>query len=231
MQIFIVAIALMLSYEFIAGEIGGRISDGEETAVDQFPWIVSIRFNAPASSNFSLDICGGSIISEEFVLTAASCFFGATSLFETFSIRAGMHDITNPNPATQQDRAIDHIIAHPDYDSKLYLNDLALVRVSPPFDLNTISVTTIPLASSNTVENTSLTVIGWGVFNQSNPSVAASLLRQATVQENLACSKNILINATTQLCAPGMHFLVTNASADQFHSLWFVSLLGACLRT
>ena len=119
MQALIVAIVLTFSYEFIAGEINGRISDGEETAVDQFPWKVSIRFNGPPSSNFSLDICGGSIISDEFVLTAASCFFGATSLFESFSVRAGTNDITNPIQATQQDRAIVHIIARPDYDFKV----------------------------------------------------------------------------------------------------------------
>lgn len=52
-----------------ANKAEGRIVNGNRAASNQFPYQVSVR--AIAGGNTSL--CGGSVISAQFVLTAAHC--------------------------------------------------------------------------------------------------------------------------------------------------------------
>ena len=49
-----------------------RIVGGQETEVNEYPWQVGIS-SATSSTNF---FCGGSIVSDKWVLTAAHCIDG-----------------------------------------------------------------------------------------------------------------------------------------------------------
>lgn len=53
-------------------KIDDRIFGGQEAAVGQFPYQVSLRFLMEPASGF-VHVCGGSIITNRFVLTAAHC--------------------------------------------------------------------------------------------------------------------------------------------------------------
>ncbi|CAF1122811.1 unnamed protein product [Rotaria sp. Silwood1] len=202
---FLTAIIILLTiHEVFGQEIIERIFDGSQAPADAFPWMVSVRFHDSQGTNRILPICGGSIVSEIFVLTAASCFYGAhINGFNLFSIEAGVHNIFNESEGLEQVRSISHIIAHPNYSAIRYLNDLALVRVSSAFNMKALNLDTISLSNLTSLEDMNLTTIGWGILNQSNPTVAATFLQEVIVQENVECTKNKAINATTQLCATG----------------------------
>ncbi|CAF1129781.1 unnamed protein product [Rotaria sordida] len=199
----IIFILLLTVHEFVGQQIAGRIFNGIQAPDDAFPWMVSVRFY-DSQQNRILNVCGGSIVSEIFVLTAASCFFGAhTNGFYLFSIKAGVHNIINGSEALEQVRSVSHIIVHPSYNASSYFNDLALVRVSIPFNMNALNLNNISLSNLTALENMDLVTIGWGILNPSNPTEGATFLQQITVQENVECTKNKAINSTTQLCAPG----------------------------
>lgn len=52
--------------------LGNRIIDGSPAQVGQIPWQIALFINLGTGTVF----CGGSIISEEWILTAAHCALG-----------------------------------------------------------------------------------------------------------------------------------------------------------
>jgi len=190
---------LTFTHHYLSGEkINEQISDGSEAPMHAYPWMVSIRLNI---FNIIKRDCGGVIISDIFILTAASCFQNLSRFTSYFIIKAGIHKIGNVIETTEQVRFLFQLIQHPNYTDNFYLNDLAFVRVSQPFHLDKLSVFPIVLSNLTSVENMNLTTIGWG--GESNPDVIPTPLKQVIVQENIECTQNKLADPMTQLCASG----------------------------
>merc|ERR1719374_226955 len=90
----------------------GRIVGGEEAADGEFPWQVSLRsIGAIGSTHF----CGGSVLSENWIVTAAHCCAGQGPL--SMHVVAGGIKLNN-NEGEEERRDIDKIIGHPDYSSR-----------------------------------------------------------------------------------------------------------------
>jgi len=197
MKILLIILFLTSIHSLLHEKTNERILDGTEAPLNAFPWMVSVRFNL--FNTFKSD-CGGAILSDIFLLTAASCFLGLPASTQYIGIKAGIHNIINGSEIPEQSRLVSHLIVHPDYSSQNFLNDLALVRVTPPFDFNSSSVSSISLSNLISIENMDLITIGWGIFK---PNVSAANLQQVTVRENIECTKTKAINSTIQICAPG----------------------------
>ena len=217
---------------FVEQKTSGRIFDGTEAPENDFPWMAAIYFYNPAPEyNRTYHVCGGSIVSDNYVVTAASCFFNVhQDLFFLFSIKAGIHNIINGSEETEQIRSVSRIFVHPNYNNATYLNDLALVRVSTAFNLKGLHVQTVSLSNLTSVESMNLVTIGWGVYNRSNPTVAATFLQQVTVEEDVECTKNKVINSTIQLCATGKIYFLKYIYCSMNINRFFI-LLGTCLST
>jgi secreted trypsin-like serine protease len=152
----------------------GRIVGGETAQAHSWPWVVTIRI-------FNMPICGGSLINEEWVLTAAHCLFGIDGLI----VHIGDHNVQLPSP---QIRTVIKEISHPNYiPAPKYINDIALLRLSSPVNFQTpdnhagIACLPTEITNLNYPEvGTHLAVIGWGRLSQGGPT--PSTLRQVRVK-------------------------------------------------
>lgn len=103
--------------------IKSRIVDGEPAEPAQFPFYVylDIKMQNPKMRGG----CGGSIISDEWILTAAHCLHGARSI----GVHMGEYQLNNPEPehiGIEVDE--DGLISHPEYDQRMPVNDIGMYR-------------------------------------------------------------------------------------------------------
>ncbi|XP_051522636.1 uncharacterized protein LOC127422868 [Myxocyprinus asiaticus] len=132
------------------------IVGGENASVGNWPWLVSLHY-------FDYHICRGSLISSEWVLTAAQCVY-LLPLSSSLTVHLGQQNqnisiISNPNMVN---RSIQSIIPHPDYDPLQHTNDVALLRLSKPVTF-TNYISPICLAANGSVFHNGITCwsTGW----------------------------------------------------------------------
>ena len=140
--------------------IGGRIVGGIEAQSGEFPWQVSWQrkgFNTYSHS------CGGSIINENWVLTAAHCCAG---IYEGKIVAGGLK--LREDEGIEQERSYVEFI-HPEYDSRTTNNDVCLLKLNEPLDLsNPSQVGPISINTGSDVESgPTFTVSGWGTTSVS----------------------------------------------------------------
>ena len=108
-----------------------KIVGGSESQPGAWPWAVIVgrrRF----SSGFQV-MCGGTLLNQDTVLTAAHCFDPIPGGSGPNYVRLGDHDIsTNSDGATPVDIAISRTIQHPAWDSNTLDSDIAIVKLSQP---------------------------------------------------------------------------------------------------
>lgn len=104
--------------------------------------------------------CGGSIISEQYVLSAAHCT--TTSESPPRWARLGELDLsTKKDNADPRDFAIIEIITHPEYQSPSLYNDIALFKLSASVKFNSY-IRPICLNSRQDFNNSKVIATGWG---------------------------------------------------------------------
>ncbi|KAK3505692.1 hypothetical protein QTP70_004466, partial [Hemibagrus guttatus] len=100
--------------------LNNKIVGGEDASPGSWPWQVSIQRNG-------FHFCGGSLINENWVLSAAHCFQRYTA--PEITIYLGIESLEGTNSNKQQ-RSASIIINHQKYNDITKDNDIALVQLS-----------------------------------------------------------------------------------------------------
>uniref|UniRef100_A0A803U1G2 Peptidase S1 domain-containing protein n=1 Tax=Anolis carolinensis TaxID=28377 RepID=A0A803U1G2_ANOCA len=139
-----------------------RLIGGTNALPGTWPWQVSIQVLMRDGSY--LHICGGSLISARWVLSAAHCF-GKPK--EQYKLLLGCNRVNKPGPDSRE-RFIKTLVKHADFRSTLNIggtifNDIALLEMSDPVNCSDyIQPACLP---DNSVAITALThcyLSGWG---------------------------------------------------------------------
>jgi len=165
-------------------EVGAQIVNGRPAPEGAWPWQVS------------LGGCGATIISPEWLVSAAHCGNPSTAW-------AGLHN--RSQTSSGQSRSIVENKKHPSYGSPArYSNDLMLLRVSPPFDFGP-GVGAACLPETTVAAGTDCWITGWGTLSSGGGS--PRILQEAIVdvKTNAQCDSDYASEQITDdmLCANG----------------------------
>lgn len=147
---------------------------GSPTDISRHPWQVLV-ISEPDNR-----LCGGAIIAQGWVATAAHCVSGATA--DSIDVHVGITLLSERAAANRVE--LSEVIVHPEWDSTNYRNDLALLRLATPVKFGpTVTAVSLPLGQDSSTwpaSGTPATITGWGatVFD-GEPS---NHLRSAQVQ-------------------------------------------------
>lgn len=124
-----------------------RIIGGQTARPRQFPHQISIQY-------YDSHACGGSIINEYWILTAAHCI--VPSMADGLVVKAGSLNLRNANTYE-----ISLMISHEKYLDDESHNDIGLLRTRKPIQFNAF-VQPIPLRSSVVGAGEIAVTSGWG---------------------------------------------------------------------
>ncbi|KAM4703008.1 trypsin-like [Rhinophrynus dorsalis] len=126
-----------------------RIIGGEDCEPHSKPWQVALHY-------FSDFQCGGILIDEYWVLTAAHCNL------PNIQITMGGHNLHDPE-GTEQYTYAEKMCSHSCFNITTYDNDIMLLKLASPAVLTTF-VQTLPLADQYVDVGTNCIASGWGTI-------------------------------------------------------------------
>ncbi len=152
-----------------------RIVGGVDTKIEEHPWQVTLSIPGPDG----IELCGGSLIQDLWVLTAAHCF--PSKKPASPSIKAGVTD-REAGPWIETGK----VFVHEGYNDDTHENDIALVKLNAG-----VAGDIIPLAQGGEELKPcqKLEVTGWGTIKEGGTE-AVTILQKAEVPlvDNATCN-------------------------------------------
>ncbi|XP_013099159.1 trypsin delta [Stomoxys calcitrans] len=185
-----------------------RIIGGQAISIQMAPWQVSVRLKVYEAEMYGYGhICGGSVISQRVVVTAAHCILNqnvnpmAYRSPNEFTLVMGSAYLYQIPPYTLQYDVL-QIAVHLGFNLNTMQNDVAMFVINGYIPWSWPTVQAIPLNTVAEPNGTYCTVSGWGKTSL-NTDIVSSILMEATVPivGYATCDINYGNISTGMLCA------------------------------
>jgi plasminogen len=176
-----------------------KIINGEDAFPNSWPWMISLRTK---QNNLFLHLCGGSILDETTILTAAHCISEPEpSLF----VVVGAHEYDGPFD-NHSIYSISKAYIHPNYDENEIRNDISILKLNRPISFsNKVYPVCLPSSSNmSIIYEKKVVVIGWGLVTEpENETISPSVLQKAllkVINNSSVCSVVSNYNPSENYC-------------------------------
>nr|XP_044621780.1 granzyme B-like isoform X2 [Equus asinus] len=192
MQPLLLLLAFLLPPERGWFFLSGIIMGGHEAKPHSHPymaWIQIMDEEMPSR-------CGGVLVQEDFVLTAAHCWGSSVK------VTLGAHNIKKQE-RTQQVISVIETIPHPHYNPKKFSNDIMLLKLErKAMQTAAVRPLSLPRGQAYVRPGEVCHLAGWGQVNPRGRLSDTLQEVELTVQQDQVCKSQLdnYYNSTTQLC-------------------------------
>ncbi|TMW43255.1 hypothetical protein DOY81_011664 [Sarcophaga bullata] len=142
-------------------QLDGRIVGGVATSISNFPWQISLQRSGSHS-------CGGSIYSNNIVVTAAHCLQSVSA--SVLKVRAGSSNWNSGGTLV----SVAAFKNHEGYNSRTMVNDIAVIKLASSLTSSS-NIKAIALASTAPANGAAAVVSGWGTTSYGGSSLPSQL--------------------------------------------------------
>nr|XP_006126761.1 duodenase-1-like [Pelodiscus sinensis] len=180
---------LLLSTAFIPLH-SARVIGGKEASLTSRPYMAHVEIGSVGS-------CGGILIREDVVLTAAHCNCNLGNIF----VYLGVQDFMKPGQSWQRIR-VRRWVQHPDFNSENYDNDIMLMKMTHAAELNEW-VGTIPLPEADVpvTPGAECSVAGWGRMGANTRTDRLQEAEQEVMSDDMCQDRYWHYDPSRMLCA------------------------------
>uniref|UniRef100_W5MTN6 Transmembrane serine protease 15 n=1 Tax=Lepisosteus oculatus TaxID=7918 RepID=W5MTN6_LEPOC len=150
-----------------------KVVGGNNSEEGAWPWIVSLHFRGR-------HICGGTLISEDWVVTAGHCVYGRNIHFTEWEALIGLHTQLNLSSPNTVIRRIDRIVMNPQYNKRTKDGDIAMMHLDLSIKLTDyIQPICLPEKEHEFPAGTVCVIAGWGREEEQDSGPVANILQEA----------------------------------------------------
>lgn len=176
-------------------DVGPLIVGGQPAIPGEHPWMVYLSSSSSGQNAY----CGGSLIANDWVITAAHCI-GSGTIY----IAAGVYNRNTSNSSNTF--VVQSRFVHPNYSNVSNGNDIALLKLSSPVPTSLVDVyaqlPSISLDVAFAGTGDSLKVIGWGTTSSGGSQSNTLLEVVVPVTSEAVCNRAYRnIDYNSQICA------------------------------
>ncbi|XP_014219961.1 venom protease-like [Copidosoma floridanum] len=178
------------------------IVGGTKAEPKEFPHMAAIGYDEENSDSIRWN-CGGALISDSWVLTAAHCTYAFPWGYAKY-VRVGDLNLeSEDDDAKPQERNVFLRIRHPDYKRPDQYNDIALLKMDRPVTFDAYVRPACLSLNPNIPPGEKTIVAGWGITDWTNEKGSPDLMKvQVPIVDYETCNKYYgTINSESQLCA------------------------------
>ncbi|XP_073485211.1 serine protease 56 [Aquarana catesbeiana] len=173
----------------------GRIVGGSVTSPGSWPWLVNIRLNGEL-------MCGGVLIGDAWVLTAAHCFNGDVNELHWTAV-LGEYDLSKQEDGKMVFQ-VNRIIIHPKFNQKTFNSDVALIELTNKVRTSERAIPVcLPSAPVDPAPGTNCYIAGWGSLYEDGPPSDVVMEASIPVMSQESCMRTLgkEMFTSTMFCA------------------------------
>jgi secreted trypsin-like serine protease len=191
------AVGKQRAAELLAPRPAAEIVGGTEAPAGRWPWQVALLLKG-YGSNFNSQFCGGTLVDEWFVVTAAHCIVPKSEMW----VLTGTQSLAANTGGVR--RAVAQIVRHPQYNPRTSDFDIAVIKLATPATgIRTAKLIMPAQEATRAAAGDQAFVTGWGDLGNGNFAIDLQQVKVPIVSQANCNDANSYDGAITSrmICA------------------------------